>query len=100
MERVPPEAQNQRREGGALHLSIDGDPQEQRVWGDLLQLVGRHVQPEGNRTTETISTIHSDPMGPNTSALKRSQTSLQLLEAQNRLQKVLEEEPRRCLQKF
>lgn len=45
VQRVSPEAQHQRRERGALHLGVHRDPQEQRVRRNLLQLVGRHVQP-------------------------------------------------------
>lgn len=44
VQRVPSEAQHQRRQGGPLHLGVHWDPQEQRVRRDLLQLVGRHVQ--------------------------------------------------------
>lgn len=46
VQRVPAKAQHQRRERRALHLGVHGDPEEERVGGDLLQLVRRHVQSE------------------------------------------------------
>lgn len=54
VQRVPAEAQHQRRQRGSLHLGVDGDPQEQRVGRDLLQLVGRHVQPDWAGSRERV----------------------------------------------
>lgn len=44
VQRIPAKAQHQRRERRALHLGVNRDPEEERVRGDFLQLVGRHVQ--------------------------------------------------------